>query len=476
VFNRGGFTAGYAGGARDASIYFAERPNHLGLPVGTVLHAQGGRALIEESAELHPGDGLEARGGGEAIGLTVEGAERGPAGTWIRAPKGLRARMSLHRTSDALQLEAARQSYAAERKRRKIKIWFRCVAGEKAALRLGEAEVAGEVPLKAVQRGLREDQVRQQLEKLGESIFEAEEIQIELGEGLFLPLSAINALRREAVAQLTAKMLAEALPNREILPDSPPRARALEPGAPLRVQRSGSVRELLDSKADELEYAPADYTLPSLRAAILSLQEAKQKVRLCLPPFLEEEELRGIVSLLSETGTAAVANNLSQLYALGGMDYISGEGLNAFNTRAALALQGLGAKRVRLSPECTLEMAADIAKAAPAELLAQGWLPAMILRSCPLRANEGLHGDQRERCNLCKREGYFLRDRKDAQLPLRPYYTENGCTVVAYNPFPLDIGENGRERLKNAPFAAITEERLPEGGQRTRGHFFRGVE
>lgn len=72
--------------------------------------------------------------------------------------------------------------------------------------RNASAEAWGVEVMAAQKRPLTEADVTKQLKKTGGSAFCAEEIRIEMGENVFLPVSAINELRRDALDQLWEKL------------------------------------------------------------------------------------------------------------------------------------------------------------------------------------------------------------------------------------------------------------------------------
>ena len=86
IFNRGGFTEGYAMGKSNAALMSWERPNHWGIPVGRIMSLRGPLAKVRLTEDLHDGDGLQVRGRGE-IDLTYSGSEtpRGAEAT-VRMP------------------------------------------------------------------------------------------------------------------------------------------------------------------------------------------------------------------------------------------------------------------------------------------------------------------------------------------------------------------------------------------------------
>ncbi|MBP1556829.1 MAG: U32 family peptidase, partial [Oscillospiraceae bacterium] len=63
--------------------------------------------------------------------------------------------------------------------------------------------VEGEAPQKALNKPTDEERVRQNLSKTGGTAFHFDDLDIALDEGLMIPVSQINALRREALEQLS---------------------------------------------------------------------------------------------------------------------------------------------------------------------------------------------------------------------------------------------------------------------------------
>lgn len=479
IFNRGGFSKGYAGGAIDGEIYYAKRQNHLGVPVGKILVKKGQRVLIKEDMPLHVGDGLEARDGlGDGIGIVVERIDRDKNGDpWIGAPNAVREGMPLFRTTDAEQLSRAREMVRAGGQKERLNMVFCCHVGKAASLTIGQIKVEGQVAEQATCRPITAEKIQAQLEKLGDTAFLPGDIQIHLDDNAFLPLSAVNALRREALQLYAQDLLAQRHPKVDMRAYAEP---CFEEGtfaaAPLRIAKGADAKSLALADADALYYAPRDYRRQSLSAALSLLPPGKS--HLVLPAFLTSGELDEIIGLVKETGLRAVANNLGQVYALkeAGLGFVTGEGLNVLNLRSALFLRGLGAERVMASLECTLQMAGSMAAHLPIELLAFGNLPAMVLRSCPLRAQKNATGDRRA-CKLCGGEGYVLHDRLGNELPMQPYRTENGCTVVLQNPHVLDALSKTKQ-LAAYPFAGIIRQIDVDKNNThfTYGQLLRGIE
>ncbi|MCI8464629.1 MAG: U32 family peptidase [Lachnospiraceae bacterium] len=116
------------------------------------------------------------------------------------------------RQVDAALFEELEEIYVKPEKKEKIKGTIRIAQDlpVKLSFRMGAVSVCveGAQTLPAKNRSLTEEEVRRQIEKLGETPFVLEKLDIRLSEGCFLPVSQLNELRRRAVTALTQEILA----------------------------------------------------------------------------------------------------------------------------------------------------------------------------------------------------------------------------------------------------------------------------
>ena len=115
---------------------------------------------------------------------------------------------------------------------------FTAGAGEAVALTVRDRDghavtVTGEAPLLAEKKPTDADRARQNLAKTGGTPYYAEVIDCTIGPGLLVPASALNALRREALEELTARRSAvephpftDRVPRLAGRPRRPPQARS----------------------------------------------------------------------------------------------------------------------------------------------------------------------------------------------------------------------------------------------------------
>ena len=308
--------------------------------------------------------------------------------------------------------------------------------------------VTGETPQQAVSRPTDLPMLQKQYEKLGDTIYSAGKVTAEITGNVMLPASALNALRRDAVAAMnTARAAAFAPPL--TVSDAPKTVRknALSPEkAPFRLQiRRLSQLDALGSAADDLdalllplslaaEYAKGKRPVPTERCFLLA------------PRFvISEEDVRRLLETVKALGFSQLACQHAADIALGtelGFILHGTLGLHITNSLAAeaYAAQGLtdGLRSPELPPNAVLQTSL------PLGMTAYGRLPLMLTRNCPVQHEAG--------CADCR---HRLIDRKGAAL-----YCD--CTRISgtpdyaelFNSAPVWLA-NQPDTLKNAAFALL---------------------
>ncbi len=210
IFNRGGFMNGYALGCEDAGVIFPEGVNHQGIRMGRITAADGKLAHVKLEKDLQNGDGLALRGEHEETGLVYSGPDMKAGGTAIiRLRPGAKAA-----AGDAVyRLTAVNQLKAAESMKGRtvpVDLFLKAMPGEALKLTATDGEstvtVTGEIVAEAKTRAATEEELCRNLEKTGETVFEARNVKAKTA-GAFVPVSLVNAIRREALGALTAERI-----------------------------------------------------------------------------------------------------------------------------------------------------------------------------------------------------------------------------------------------------------------------------
>ena len=230
TFHRG--ATDYFAQGRQADIGAFDSPKFVGVAIGTVTRVGPDWFELESGEPLHNGDGLSYLHKRDMFGTQVNRAEAVGNGVWRVYPndpvaqlRGLKAGTPLYRNRD----HAWEQALAKKSAERRIDLWLTlaetadglmltlidadgCSASASAALDYQPAQQ----PERA------EASLRENLGKLGNTLFTAREIRLDLPRPWFVPASTLNALRRDAVEKLeSARLAAWQRPTRKAAVEPP---------------------------------------------------------------------------------------------------------------------------------------------------------------------------------------------------------------------------------------------------------------
>ena len=253
----------------------------------------------------------------------------------------------------------------------------------------------GPVPEQAVYRSLTPQDLEQQLKKTGGTPYLCTSVRSSLDPDLMLPASAINAMRRDVIAELTAKR-GRAAPAHLNAYDEPPRYDGIagEPQLTIAVRTAGQITSRMLSMKPTVLYVPLSELAehPDLPQRV----SVETQLAAILPRVIWSGELAPVARQLRtvyEMGVRQVlAGNLGQLYIARAAGFaVRGDfGLNIVNSRAMRYLREQGLDSQLLSFELTLPQIRDISKAVPAELLVYGRLPLMLMENCVMKNRTGI--------------------------------------------------------------------------------------
>lgn len=268
----------------------------------------------------------------------------------------------------------------------------------------------GPVPEQAVYRSLTPQDLEQQLKKTGGTPYLCTAIRSSLDPDLMLPASAINAMRRDVIAELTAKR-GRAAPARLNAYDEPPRYDGIagEPQLTIAVRTAGQITSRMLSMKPTVLYVPLSELAehPDLPQRV----SVETQLAAILPRVIWSGELAPVARQLRtvyEMGVRQVlAGNLGQLHIARAAGFaVRGDfGLNIVNSRAMRYLREQGLDSQLLSFELTLPQIRDISKAVPAELLIYGRLPLMLMENCVMKNRTGICACQTGTVRLVDRVG-----------------------------------------------------------------------
>lgn len=461
IFSRGGFMRGYAMGAEDAGVIDPARVSHGGVKIGRVEFAAGNMARVRLERNLDDGDGLQirtAQGDAELIYAGHDTEAGQIAVVRLRPDIRTKAGDEVYRLTSEKQLQWARSLAIPA-----IPADMALIAypGKPLALTMTDGEssatVMGDTVAPAQSRAMSEEDARRSLGKLSDTPFSLRTLTVQTA-GAFVPVSALNQLRREACQQLAEARIAaftrkagrEETADDLIYPDTP--------DAPsMAIVRTREQADAMQGAADLLVWYPEDFRADALESGLRDMPDG---VWLQLPTVCEEktlDELDAFVQRNAGKLGGIVLGSVGQLGRTWNVPMGAGSGIPVMNHRAAQFLLEQGCRFVTASSELSgAELRTLMQNHPPVVVPAYGREQLMLLHHCPARTYLGLTKGHAA-CRMCDQHspdalaGQTLTDRRGTVYPLLRQRLPEGCLVRLMNALPT----NNIRRVRQAGYAPM---------------------
>lgn len=461
IFSRGGFMRGYAMGAEDAGVIDPARVSHGGVKIGRVEFAAGNMARVRLERSLDDGDGLQirtAQGDAELIYAGHDTEAGQIAVVRLRPDIRTKAGDEVYRLTSEKQLQWARSLMIPA-----IPADMMVVAypGKPLALTMTDGEnsvtVTGDTVAPAQSRAMSEEDARRSLGKLSDTPFSLRVLTVQTA-GAFVPVSALNQLRREACQQLAEARIAaftrkagrEEPADDLIYPDTP--------DAPsMAIVRTREQADAMQGAADLLVWYPEDFRADALESGLRDMPDG---VWLQLPTVCEEKTLDALDAFVQRNAGklgGIVLGSVGQLGRTWNVPMGAGSGIPVMNRRAAQFLLEQGCRFVTASSELSgAELRTLMQNHPPVVVPAYGREQLMLLHHCPARTYLGLTKGHAA-CRMCDQHspdalaGQTLTDRRGTVYPLLRQRLPEGCLVRLMNALPT----NNIRRVRQAGYAPM---------------------
>jgi putative protease len=399
-------------GTNHQTVVQGRAPRHRGVDMGRVTRVHLDRVDIEtgdahEIAPLKPGDGVvfdaadwrspgEPEEGGSVYEIIpgLDGTVALKFGNGAIEFNRIRAGDRVWRTADADVAKAVRPyleptSVVA---RQAVRVHVKASEGYPliAEWRVGNtiAVVESADALEPAQnRGVSEESLRKQFERLGNTPYELKELTLEVTGSPFAPVSVLNQMRRDAVEKLQS----EQTKPREIV------VQEFRATSVARTPREQPLQlHLLVRNAEQLtaaiESRPASITLDyldlyGLRPSVEKVKQSGIAVRVASPRVLKPGESR-ILNFLISLECPILLRPAGMLHALRDLSHaplIGDFSLNAANSITAETYLALGLERITPTHDLNAAQVADLARTTGAdriEVVAYHHLPVFHTEHC----------------------------------------------------------------------------------------------
>lgn len=344
-------------------------------------------------------------------------------------------------SADEKLFSAIRQTYKDELQNVSVNGKFTAKLGEKAVLKITDGsytviKTADEACEKSVKVALDKEKCRSQLSKTGGTAYLFENLEIDIDDGISMPASALNSLRREALGQLDA--LRKAVHNYTVR-DEEIFYTPFDGKKEAVRARFANTKIGVGFKACELVFVP----LFSQTEEFKRLKNEGFNVGAEIPRgmFGRENQVEEKLKKIKELGILDVlCHNIGALRQAKSLNMTlhGGFGLNLVNTYDMLWAQEYGLKSVELSFELTFERINRLGGTIDRGIISYGHLPLMLCRNCPNKSED-------IDCRTCKNKSK-MQDRKG----MRFYLKCDGICTEVLNCIPLFIAREEISKLSTS--------------------------
>lgn len=404
LYNRGGFSGGYVFDEKGPGMMAVNRPNHTGTPVGTAnVRREGTKtvAIPSFTKPIGPGEVLELRTEDEKFVLGEWTTPKDMTGyrifsvpvLWKReyGPVLAKLRVNIFRMRKEPLLNAITEQFEKNKKPVLLNGSFAAKTGEAMRLTLtgvqsgASVTVFGPAPDKAQKEGTSEETVREKLSRTGGSGYEMQSLAVSVADGIFLPASILNNLRREGIRAYETEVAAGHRRPAGIRPEETKETADARPNRTvISVMKAEQLRAIRDAKLDAEFYIDME---GEYEACLRELKE--EKAFLLLPRTLKgvkrQKALERAEQLMLQCKLdGVVVRHPDQIpwVIRKGFRWEADRTLYCANTTAVEYLIGKGAAAVTLSEELRKS---ELPEHSDALLTVYGRSLAMVSEQCPRR-------------------------------------------------------------------------------------------
>ena len=524
LFNRGGFTEGYYNAHSGRDMLCPERPKNWGLKTGFVdtYDKKHGIATIRTREALVPGDGIEVWTQKEPhVGTNINKASRAGEVISVAIKGDLNKNDAVYKTNDKALFDKLKRSYQKDARSQNINGELLMKIGMPLQLlvwdNLGnKATVFGETVEIAQNNPLNIDKVKAQVMKTGGTAFSFNELKIEADENVYIGISSINQLRRDALAELEGKIVDYYKHKDARISVNPVENNGqfnFEKKLNVHVHNFLQFQATVVNDRINIIYYEINNDFKENYEECIKLSKANGiKLYGALPRVYRGYTSKIYDSFINDLSKSKLdgflVRSIGQFEKLEGLDkeIAVDFATNIFNSEDVNFWLGKGANTVCISPELNITEINFMANK-DCEMLGYGHMPLMTTHQCPIGAYDGKK-DSSIFCSLKNSKvQYNLKDRKGEEFPLFTDCDQCVCTVLNSKPlFLLKFFEEvlatptgsirlmftiedakDTDRIINAyldclekwvnqkPSAIRLSDEMAQKGS-TKGHYFRGIE
>jgi len=451
IFNRGGFSHAYLKGKFGKDTMCYEKPKNWGIYIGKIINYDGKKTIEvanENGLEIINGDGIEVwNGNNESPSFIVSFIKQKKNSILLGNIHGnIKAGDKVYRTSSKLLNGKALESFSRGFKRHeKIDVLVKLTINNPVEIMINDFKFISTETIQIAQSApIQKEKIEEQFRKTGNTPFEIANLSIEMDENIFIPISKLNEIRRNALEEYASYLL-----NTDSrFPASFPQYSGKENSTLVHHNKETSVYFNIFKK-EYLNLLNVDCFYFNFKDIVNNydyLQNYNERKYAVFPIITKSNYAKFIKDNLSKVAKIVdgfVISNIGQLEYVKDLlehkelELIANYSLNTFNSEAVELLNSLGFSKIILSPELTNTQINDIIKKSynvdsQIEVIAYGSICVMTSEYCPIGSVAGGFCKEKKCSKPClKNEKYYLKDRMN--MNFRVISDNIDCQSKIYN-------------------------------------------
>ena len=505
VFNRGGFSNGHLSSTENRKLIYPQKSNNMGIYLGTISNFNKNHGYISFTTNefLHVGDKICVENKKHETNLytiselmkndkNITEAHIGDKIKIGRMKGDIFIGDKLFKISDKELTTSALETIEKESRKRKLSCEMKVILNSPISLKIFDDNISVKIdsniiPEPAQKSPMTKERLISQICKINNTPYNFENVNIELGENLYVPsISGINELRRQALAQYEEKLISSfrRLSNANYTENNPNSSHK-ETKISLLLNTLNLSYNYLELKNVSKIYIPFKYFINKsfshlllnvcqkfdtyIYMPIIIRNNYNRLIKNNLPTILGKYKIKGFV--LSNIGNFELLKDYKDY------EFICNYTFNIFNN---LTINELPANTITLSPELNKTDLNNFNTNKKTELIVYGRTPLMNSNYCLLGKSNKCYSECDHKCNSTNK--YYLKDRLGFLFRIIPDNIQTITTIynskitsIEYDGLPIDfaridiLDENISE-INDIIKTVLTGKKL-EGNQYTNGNF-----
>ena len=456
VFNRGGFSNGHLSSTENRKLIYPQKSNNMGIYLGTISNFNKNHGYISFTTNefLHVGDKICVENKKHETNLytiselmkndkNITEAHIGDKIKIGRMKGDIFIGDKLFKISDKELTTSALETIEKESRKRKLSCEMKVILNSPISLKIFDDNISVKIdsniiPEPAQKSPMTKERLISQICKINNTPYNFENVNIELGENLYVPsISGINELRRQALAQYEEKLISSfrRLSNANYTENNPNSSHK-ETKISLLLNTLNLSYDYLELKNVSKIYIPFKYFINKsfshlllnvcqkfdtyIYMPIIIRNNYNRLIKNNLPTILGKYKIKGFV--LSNISHLKLLEKYSDKY-----EFIANYTFNIFNDLTLNDLQKYGISTCTLSPELSKDSLLALSDKFQKELIVYGNTPVMNSNYCLLGKSNKCYLKCSKHCK--DYSDFYLKDRLGLEFKLQ---VENGITTI-YN-------------------------------------------